>query len=208
MVHTLTEAFRYRGCPICLILDQAEKDFMCHWQNRTFEEEKIRQGLVSANGYCNFHFYEMARLTSPLVNAVVVKDLIEKEVEEMEKGTVPFQGEIVCPVCGFVAQKEEAYLREFATLLQDCALQEEYEKTDGLCRIHMKKILQALGGNKLRQFLLQTQLSQLRNLRGELQDFISEGGRGSRQMGKEKNSWWVAINKRVGKKGLSGLGRF
>jgi len=207
MVHTLTEAFRFRGCPICLILDQDEKNFMCRWQNRTFKEERTRQDLVSAKGYCNFHFYEMARLTSPLVNAVVVKDLIDKEVEEVEQGEAPFPGEIDCPVCGYVSQKEEAYLREFATLFQDRALQEEYEKTDGLCRIHMKKILQASGGDELGQFLLRTQLSQLKNLKGELQDFISKGGRGAREMGREKNSWWVAINKRVGKKGLSGLCR-
>jgi len=89
MVHTLIEAFRYRGCPICQILDQDEYDFMCQWQHRTFMEEKTREDLVSAKGYCNFHFYEMARLTSPLVNAVVVKELethIEKGLGQGDAG--------------------------------------------------------------------------------------------------------------------------
>ena len=208
MVHTLIEAFRYRGCPICQILDQDEYDFMCQWQHRTFMEEKTREDLVSAKGYCNFHFYEMARLTSPLVNAVVVKDLIDKEVEEIEKGAIPSPGKIDCPVCRYVGQKEEVYLREFTTLLQDDAIQKKYEGTDGLCRVHMKKILYPLEGNELGQFVLRTQLSQLKNLKEELQNFISKGGRGSREMGREKNSWWIAVKKMVGKKGLGELDSF
>jgi hypothetical protein len=171
-------------------------------------EEKTREDLVFAKGYCNFHFYEMARLTSPLVNAVVVKDLIDKEVEEIEKGAIPSPGKIDCPVCRYVGQKEEVYLREFTTLLQDEAIQKKYEGTDGLCRVHMKKILYPLEGNELGQFVLRTQLSQLKNLKEELQNFISKGGRGSREMGREKNSWWIAIKKMVGKKGLGELDSF
>jgi hypothetical protein len=66
----------------------------------------------------------------------------------------------------------------------------------------MKKILNVLGRNELGPFLLHAQGSQLRNLKGELQDFISKGGRSSKEIGKEKYSWLIAIKKRVGKKGL------
>jgi hypothetical protein len=72
----------------------------------------------------------------------------------------------------------------------------------------MKKILYPLEGNELGQFVLRTQLSQLKNLKEELQNFISKGGRGSREMGREKNSWWIAIKKMVGKKGLGELDSF
>ena len=202
MEHSLKEAFGYRGCPICRVLDKDEYNFMCHWQHRTFKEEKARQDLVSANGYCNFHFYEMARLTSPLVNAVVVKDLIDKEIEEIEKGAFQSLEKIDCPVCAYLGQREDFYLQEFKTLLQEKLDQENYEKTDGLCLIHLRRILNLLKGSELSQFLLFTQAAQLKKLSLELQNFISKSGRASKAMGPEKNSWWVATKKRVGKKGL------
>jgi hypothetical protein len=42
----------------------------------------------------------------------------------------------------------------------------------------------------------------LRLLRSELETFISKVRSTSRDMGDEKNSWWVAIEKWIGKKGL------
>jgi hypothetical protein len=202
MEDPLKQAFQYRGCPICLVLDKDEYNFMCHWQHQTFKEEKARQDLVSANGYCNFHFYEMARLTSPLVNAVVVKDLIDKEIQEIEKGAFQSLGKIDCPVCAYLGQREEFYLQEFKRLLPERFMQEKYERTDGLCRIHLEKVFPLLGKNGPEHFLIHAQEKQLKNLRQELQDFISKGGRSSKEIRKEKNSWWIAIKKRVGKKGL------
>jgi hypothetical protein len=196
------EAFRYRGCPICLRLDKDEYDFMCSLQGKTLKDEKVRQDLVSSNGYCNFHFHEMARLTSPLVNAVIAEELIDREIREIEEGSFPSLGRIDCPVCGFLGQRESFYLEEFVILLQESSAQREYEETDGLCQVHIKKILTVLEGNELNQYFLHTQLRQVKRLKGELQDFISKGRGASRRMGREKNSWWVAIQKRVGKRGL------
>jgi hypothetical protein len=202
MINSLREAFEYRGCPVCLMVDEGELDFMCHFQGKAFREEKARQDLVSSNGFCNFHFHEMARLTSPLVNAVLTKDLIDKEVKEIEGGSHSLPGRRECPVCRFSGEREGFYLLEFITMLQEKSWQREYEHTDGLCRIHTIKVLNMLGENELAQFLRQTQLMHLRKLRAELQAFIDQGGKNSRAMGKEKNSWWVAIQKWVGKKGL------
>jgi len=66
--------------------------------------------------------------------------------------------------------------------------------------------LNLFGKNELNQFLRRTQLMHLKKLKGELQVFINKGGRTSREIGKEKNSWWVAIEKQIGKKGLKNPG--
>jgi hypothetical protein len=202
MVNSLMEAFEYRGCPICQMLDEDEVGSMCHLQGQVIKEEKIRQDLVSSKGFCNFHFHKMARLTSPLVNAVLTKDLIDKEIKEIEGGFHLPLGKIECPVCRFIGEREGFYLREFITVLREKSRQKEYEQTDGLCRIHTIKVLNLLDENELSQFLRHTQLMHLKKLSVELQAFISKGGRTSREIGKERNSWWVAIRKWVGRKGL------
>jgi len=202
MVHSLKEAFSYRGCPICLLLDEDEYDFMCHLQYQILKEEKVRQELVSSRGYCNFHFYEMARLTSPMVNSVLARELIDKEIKEIEEGCFPRPGNVHCPVCGHVSKMEEAHLREFGNLLRQEPVRREYERTEGLCRLHLQKIVGLLGEGELGPFLLLTQVKNLRNLREELQGYLDRGNSKSKAGTRERNAWWFAIQKIVGKRGL------
>ena len=202
MGRSLREAFGYRGCPICHVLDEDESNFMATLQYQTVKEERVRRDVVSANGYCNFHFHQMARLASPMGNAVLTKDLIEEEIREIEEKTSGNTDEIGCLVCNHVIEREGFYLKEFKALLKERSLQKEYDGTDGLCRIHLKKVLDLVKESELSQYLLKTHLMHLKLLRVELETFISKVRSTSRDMGDEKNSWWVAIEKWVGKKGL------
>ena len=202
MERSLREALEYRGCPICHVLDKDESDFMAELQYQTIKEEKVRQDVVSSNGYCNFHFHQMARLASPMGNAVLTKDLIDAEIKEIEEGSFGPTLKIDCPVCKYMAKREDFYLEEFKTLLKERSFQKEYEGTDGLCLVHFRSILNSADEKELRQFLLATQMMHLKLLRMELETFISKVRSTSRDMGVEKNSWWIAIEKWVGKRGL------
>ena len=104
--HSFQEAFRYRGCPICHQMDKDEFDFMCRFQGKSVKEEEVRRDLISSRGYCNFHFHEMARLTSPVVNSVVTRDLIDREIQQIEKGSFPSRESPCCPVCRYVTGRE------------------------------------------------------------------------------------------------------
>jgi len=201
MGRSLREAFNYRGCAICHMLDRDESDFMAQLQYKIVKDEKVRQQLVSSKAYCNSHFYEMARLTSPIVNAVLTKDLIKEEICEIEK-TSKIIDEVDCSVCNHVREREDFYLEEFKALLQEGSFQKEYDSTDGLCRIHLKRVLDSLKKSELSQYLLKTHLIHLKVLRVELETFISKVRSTKRDMGAEKNSWLVAIEKWVGKRGL------
>ena len=170
---------------------------MCRLQGHAIEEEKIRQDLVSSNGFCNFHFHEMARLTSPLVNAVLTKDLIDKEVKEIEGGFHPPPGKIECPVCRFIGEKGDFYLREFITVLREKSKQKEYEQTDGLCRIHTIKVFYLLDENELSQFLRHTQLSHLKKLSTESSFYIQRRTNFARNRQGEK--FLVGGHKKVGR---------
>ena len=183
------------------MLDRDESDFMAQLQYKIVKDEKVRQQLVSSKAYCNSHFYEMARLTSPIVNAVLTKDLIKEEICEIEK-TSKIIDEVDCSVCNHVREREDFYLEEFKALLQEGSFQKEYDSTDGLCRIHLKRVLDSLKKSELSQYLLKTHLIHLKVLRVELETFISKVRSTKRDMGAEKNSWLVAIEKWVGKRGL------
>jgi len=202
MERPLRGALNYRGCPICHVLDKDESDFMAELQYRTIKEEKVRQDIVSSNGYCNFHFHQMARMASPVGNAVLTKDLIDAEIKKIERGSFGPTLRIDCLVCKYVDEREEFYVKEFKALLSEKSFQKEYKATDGLCQTHLRRVLNLLKENELSHFLLTTQLMHMKLLKHELEVFISKIRSTRRDMGDEKDSWLVAIEKMVGKKGL------
>jgi len=202
MERSLQVALEYRGCLICHMLDKDETDFMANLQHQTIKDEKVRQDVVSSNGYCNFHFHQMARLSSPMVNAILTKDLIDVEIKEIERDSVGPILKIDCPVCKYAAEREEFYVKEFRALLSEKSFQKEYEATDGLCRIHLKGVLDLLQGGELHQFMLTSHMMHLRLLKAQLETFISKVRSTSRDFKEEKNSWLIAIEKMVGKRGL------
>jgi hypothetical protein len=198
---SLHEAFQYRGCPICNLLEKEESEFMATLQYQTFNEEKIRQSVVSGNGYCNFHFHQMARLASPMGMAILTKDLINAEINEIEMGSFRPTLRIDCPICKYANEREESHVREFRTLLSRESFQKEYEATDGLCRIHLRRVLNLMKEDELHQFILTAHIMHLKLLKVQLETFISKM-RSTRDFKEEKDSWWVAIKKMVGKRGL------
>lgn len=142
-------------------------------------------------------------MASPMGIAVLSRDLIEAEVKAIERGSLERMGLVDCPICKFIRGREEPLLREFGVLLFEESFQKEYEATDGLCRVHWARALDLLDEDKTR-FLIMTQMMHLKLLRAELEMVISRGPN-SRVLGDEKNSWWIAIEKMVGKKGLKGM---
>jgi hypothetical protein len=184
------------------VLDKDETDFMAQLQYQTIKAEQVRQDIVSSNGYCNFHFHQMARLASPMGNAILTKDLIDAEIKEIERGSFGPTLRIDCPVCKYAAEREEFYVKEFKALLSEKSFQQEYEATDGLCRLHLKGVLNLLQGGELHQFMLASHMMHLRLLRVELETFISKVRSTSRDFREERSSCFVAIEKMAGKRGL------
>jgi hypothetical protein len=144
----------------------------------------------------------MARLTSPLVNSVVTRDLIDREIQEIEKGSFPSRESPGCPVCRYVTGREEAYLGEFAGLLGEGRIQAEYERSDGLCLMHLREVLGMPQGRDLGPLLLLTEVKNLKSLKNELETFVEQDRLAGKTRGRERNSWSVAIQKLVGKRGL------
>ncbi len=185
------------------MLEGDESDFVAQLEYKIINDKEMRQHVVSSNAFCNFHFYQMARLSSPIVNAVLTRDLIEDEIREIEEKTSRVTDGVDCLVCTHIAGREDFYLDEFKALLQERSFQKDYEGTDGLCRIHLIKVLDSLKEGEWSQYLLRTHLMHLKLLRVGLESFISKVRSTERDLGAEKDSWWIAIEKWVGKKGLT-----
>lgn len=198
---SLNKAFAYRGCPICNVLDEEESDFMAVLQYQTLKEETVRREVVSANGYCNFHFHQMARMASPMGMAILSKDLIDAEIKEAERGSFEPALRIDCPICKYIEAREESHVKEFSALLAEGSFRKEYEATDGLCRIHLKRVLNLLREDGCIRFMFASHIMHLKLLRVELETFISKS-KSTRDFKEEKDSWLVAIKKITGKWGL------
>jgi len=136
--------------------------------------------------------------------AILTKELIVREVEEIEGGYLDRRLCIDCQICNFIDGREEFYMKEFVALLSEESFKKEYEATDGLCRIHFRKVISLLEEKEMHQFMFTSHLMHLRLLKVELETYISKI-RSTRDFREEKDSWWVAIEKIIGKKGLKTL---
>jgi len=80
------------------------------------------------------------------VNAVLTKELVDRRIEEVERG---IYGGVKCLVCEYLGRREGLYLQEITILHGDTSVQKLYKKTDGLCRIRLQRVLNLLGRNEL-----------------------------------------------------------
>ncbi len=179
---------------------------MCRLQYQVSNDEEMRRGLVGANGYCNFHFYEMGRLTSPAALSKVVRDLVDRNIQDLLDNSAPQLEQIDCPVCRYLGERDGFYLAELRGLFQQEKFRKRYGETDGLCRFHLKRILELIDLDFLKDYLIQTQLRQFREIKLELDVDLEASEAAGNGVKKRNNSWAVGMKKIMGKRGLNVVG--
>lgn len=175
---------------------------MCQLQYQAINDEEIRINLIRANGYCNFHFYEMARLTSPAAISRVVRELVQKEIERFQDNLFPGPRIIDCPVCKYLKEREDFFLEEIVTLLWEEEFRKKYEGTDGLCNLHLQRILSLPNIDSLGIFLTEAQLRQFQRIKMQLDDELGISEMVPSNRKRESISWVSGMRKIAGKKGL------
>lgn len=202
MAFSLKEAGQFKGCPICRLLERDEFDLMCHLQYQIVHDEETKEKIVAAHGYCNFHFYEMGRLSNPRTIAMIIKELIDQEINELAENHLVCLHKAECPICKELRERENGHLDQFLNLLADGGFRKVYAQSDGLCPFHLGKILSSVKEEAMSQFLLASEEEHLRNIRENLENFLQKEKSKDKLSDRERKACWLGMQKLVGKRGL------
>lgn len=202
----LTHALDQRLCPICLILQNKTNELLCQLQFEAVHNRGLNALMLSAGGYCHFHFWYLEKLGRPVTNAQFLEGLLKKiEKECMEDSstdvTASFGDDSHCPVCYSCKGWEEKLMNCFSRKIQ----QEEefctrYENSRGLCLPHLSKVLKKLPNKEQRAFLVKSGRHQVDVLLQELRLFVTKCQNKDRSPGRESDSAYRGIGKLVGGK--------
>jgi Family of unknown function (DUF6062) len=201
----LTHALGQRICPICLILQNKTNELLCKLQFEAVHKQGVNALVLSAGGYCHFHFWYLEKLVSPVTNAQFLQDLlkkIEKECIEDSSGDAAdsFSDESHCPVCSSCREWEQKLLISFTRKMPENDFCARYESLRGLCLPHLSKVLKKLPDKEQRTFLAKSSHHQMDVLLQELSLLVTKWQNKDRSPGRESDSAYRAIGKLVGGK--------
>ncbi len=199
-----TRALRQCICPICLILQNRTSNLLCRLQLEAVHKPEVKAQVLSAKGYCHYHFWYLERLASPVTNARLLEDLlskIAKEYLEDDSGkAAALLSAVSCPVCRSCKEWEEELMISFAEQMRQPEFCAAYERSSGLCLPHLAALLKRVSDREVRAFLVKTSRCQLESLLQELRLLISKAHNKDRSRGGENDATYRAIAKVVGGK--------
>lgn len=205
----LTRALPGRLCPICLVLQTQTYDRLRGLQYEAANNEQVGSAIVSAGGYCHFHFWYLERLASPVTNARLLERLLveinEKWIQAaLSDGARTSSRSVRCPVCGACSRWEKLLVETFAEKMAEKDFRLAYQTSIGLCLPHLPKVLDRLDDAESRAFLLQSAHRQLDEMIHDLRLMLAKWRSRDHTPGRDNNSSYRAIAKLVGGRHWSG----
>ncbi len=177
-------------CSICERIDRSEFDYMSEIQYQLTTSNDLKSDFL-AKGFCNYHFWSIASLTTHEAVASMGAMLIENN-------SFPPNS---CLVCEHLKTKEAEFLNEFIGDITVAAFENVDRSERRVCQPHFKSIIEHLDGEITESFSSIQRLHNEQLLR-ELKSFLKKR---DRRLGRDKNertSWWRAVEKLVGRKGM------
>jgi len=153
-------------CPVCALLEDLEFVILCHLQYDVSNNEDVRTAIVTAGGFCEFHFRRFRKLANSRTNALLLMALIRQYCEHDDD----FQAH--CRVCERITFDEVRLLEALDSLLPRNDFRTVYEQGPGLCLCHMQKAQRATGSVEYRSWLGQCQITQMTNILPLLQQMV------------------------------------
>ncbi len=205
----LLEACKEPGCPLCRVSLAFVRSYLENTMYERVNDPGVRATLREARGYCNTHAWMLSEGRGVVLGAAILhRDVLNAVLEAMEvaplgRGTRQYAQDILrrlrptaeCPACANRRVMEDIALKTLLKYLDDTALSEALDRTDGLCLTHFSRALELVEDTDQLQRLLNFQRRALTRLRDELSElirkhdyrFINEG------LGEEGDSWLRAI---------------
>jgi len=206
----IIESFSSGRCPICALLRQDEFDYICEWvgvSDAKYRKAEKRIGLVKSKGFCNYHFWEFENISRHDGSAEMCLELIEQLITFLQtnkKSTSKnYKDHIICPVCSGLKEKQHEYLSAMVSSLRMIENRKKYTDGWGLCYPHLFKILSYAKDSSLREFLVDTELAQLKRVKFNAMELVRKKDSPLRweRTDDEKASYFRAIEKLVGRRG-------
>lgn len=137
--------------------------------NDPVQRERLRGSL----GFCRRHNRSLLDAADALGLAILAQDLVVQARRRLDRR---MQGLSVpelrpCPECEAEASDTATFSRALAACLEDRSVQQIYQTGDGLCVIHLEKVLAAASPG-VRRFLDEAEGARLSALEEELAEFI------------------------------------
>jgi hypothetical protein len=177
-------------CHVCERLDRVEFDYISEIQYQVTKDDYTKSNFIK-KGFCNYHFWKIASLTTPEAIASMGLTLIENN-------SFPSNS---CLICEHLGTKEAEFLNEFKKDITGTAFGNLEQSERRVCQPHFKSIIKHLDGEIAKSF---SNIQRLHNeqLLRELKSFVEKRDRRLARDKNEKTSWWRAVEKLVGRKGM------
>jgi hypothetical protein len=175
-------------CCICERLDNFEFTYMSTIQSQITVDDRIESELVN-RGFCNYHFWAIASMTSHKTAAAM-------GIMFLKNNNMSTRG---CLICEYLTEKENELLNEFIKEVTEAVVNKVQQFERSLCNPHFNLIMRCLDTN-VAEYLSAIQKGNTEKLVRELKSF-EEKSRFD-QNREEKTSWWRAVEKIVGRKGM------
>ncbi len=155
----LVEAFALRGCPLCRVLDDAERAELGTFLREGFRAPETLRRFSAGGGFCRAHAWLLHGLAAEKGRAVAVADsyggLIARDLElldtlEADLGWsskrrlgVRLVGRLACPACEWARDSLARKASFLVQALRAPAARGAYGDSDGLCLPHLEATLDA-----------------------------------------------------------------
>lgn len=208
----LQQALLKEGCAICRISHRAVARILELVLYDQINEQNVRQAVRDGLGYCNRHAWQMREMRgSALGLTFLYRDALLQMQEQVSAASKPdargrfdkvrahiaraFAPRAECFGCQQQRELEGRYLSSFLHVLTDKAFVEKYAASDGLCRLHLQRAVEAAPNVTTLKTLLDTQHTIQQRLLAELNEFIRKNDYrfASEGFGREGDAWIRAV---------------
>ncbi len=166
-------------CPVCSIAIDYEFDMLAKIQYDITHDESLRAEVAKEGGFCDFHFKQFKRIANFKTSTLLLQSILENGFFKN------ITAEIDCRICKTVNQIERDLINDLAVLFNDVNFRNKFEKSNGVCAVHLKDILKVIDQEELKEWLIKTHREQIERFKPILEELNSA------------NSYWnIEMSKR------------
>jgi hypothetical protein len=180
-IYELRQMCKKPACPVCSLTQRAVARYIEGVCSESILDPDVRQKLAESRGFCYEHTWQSMdlKLSDALGHAILHQSFVTdalRVLAENEKGSGEQLSNALdpkagCPACKIEEETLDRVLDSLAAALRSQDFIDEYQKSDGLCLPHLKRLLPRLDQKRM-TVLLAHQQEQMEDLKGELAEFI------------------------------------